>query len=287
MKILLIGSKGMLGSVFAEQEIRLPGDVLYYDIDDIDITDSAQTKTVFSDFKPNVLINCSAYTNVDGAETDKKKCYAVNVDGVKNLAIECKKHNTFFVHYSTDFVFDGEKETPYTVDDSPAPTGYYGLTKYEGEKHIQAILEETQYLIIRTSWLYGPRGKNFISTIINASNDRPKLQVVADQQGSPTYTRDLAKATLELINNSAHGIFHVTNSYSCTWHDLAEFSISLIGKKNYEIEKITSDQFKCPAKRPAYSVMSTDKLNKVCGHKMRSWQEAVKDYIQEFHNTKN
>lgn len=287
MKILLIGSKGMLGSVFAEQDVKLPGDVLYRDIDEIDITDSAQTKTVFRNFKPDILINCSAYTNVDGAETDKKKCYAVNVDGVKNLAVECKKHNTFFVHYSTDFVFDGKKQTPYTVDDSPSPTGYYGLTKHEGEKHIQTILGKNQYLIIRTSWLYGPRGKNFISTIINASNNRPKLQVVADQQGSPTYTRDLAKATLELINNSAHGIFHVTNSGHCTWHKLAEFSISLIGKKNYPIEKITSDQFNCPAKRPAYSVLSTDKLDKFCGHKMRSWEEAASDYIQEFHNTKN
>ncbi len=282
MSFLLIGKNGMLGSVFANREISLPGEMVCVDIDEMDITNSSNVSEIFSKFNPECVINCSAYTNVDGAETDKEKCRAVNVDGVKNIAVECDKYGSLLIHYSTDFVFDGTKKGAYTENDVPNPHCYYGFTKLEGEKAIQANMDTDNYLIIRTSWLFGPRGVNFVSRIISLAKEKPKLQIVDDQRGNPTYTRDLAKATLSLLEKSARGIYNVSNSGSCTWYEFARFALDAYGMKDYPTEKITSDKLNRPAKRPANSQLCMDKFKSLCGYETRTWQEVVKEYVHEF-----
>ncbi|MCD6459828.1 dTDP-4-dehydrorhamnose reductase [bacterium] len=281
-KILLIGKNGMLGSVFALNEVKLNGDLFAVDIDEIDITKNDSVIDIFEKIKPNLLINCSAYTNVDGAETDKVNCNTVNVDGVKNLTLACRKHNTFMVHYSTDFVFNGSKKIPYEETDATSPLCYYGLTKLNGEKAITELLDESNYLIIRTSWLFGPRGNNFIKKIIQLAKEKPQLDIVDDQKGRPAYTKDLAQAAVNLINAGASGIFHIANSGECSWFELARYALDCCGLNEYKTYRTTSDKFVTPAKRPLYSVLSTKKYEKVCGTSMRSWKKAVHEYITDY-----
>jgi len=282
MSWLLIGKNGMLGSVFAQREVSLSKDLFCVDIDELDITDISNVRNIFHKIKPQYVINCSAYTNVDGAETEREKCRLINCDGVANLAVECAKIGAVLVHFSTDFVFDGTKKGAYNEDDPVNPLSYYGLTKLEGEKSIQSIMRLNDYLIIRTSWLFGPRGMNFVARIISLAGEKPKLQIVSDQIGNPTYTRDLAKAVILLLNKSARGIFHITNQGPCSWYDLARFALDEYGLQNYITEKIDSNQLNRPAKRPANSQLNISKFENLCNIKMRSWQEVVREYVHEF-----
>ncbi|MCP5462418.1 MAG: dTDP-4-dehydrorhamnose reductase [bacterium] len=279
MTWLLIGRNGMLGSVFALKEICVPGNLVAVDIDEIDVTDPNSVEKLLNRVRPNVVLNCSAYTNVDGAETEKELSWAVNVTGVQNLVRQCKNIGAFFIHYSTDFIFNGEKKGAYDEDNSPFPINQYGLTKLEGERSIKNLMNDNEYLIIRTSWLFGPRGKNFISTILSLANQQPELKVVNDQRGNPTYTRDLAQATIELYKKKASGIFHVTNTGSCSWFELARFAVDCMGKRDYRILPVSSNEFVRPAKRPANSVLNTEKFYTVTSYMMPKWQDAVKRYI--------
>ena len=282
MNILLIGKNGMLGSVFALNEVTLDGDIYPVDIDEIDITQIDSVTDIFNKINPELVLNCSAYTNVDGAESDRPSCHAVNVEGVKNLADACLKHNSFLVHYSTDFVFDGKKKSPYEEIDSTGPLCYYGLTKLNGEKAIQNSLNESNFLIIRTSWLFGPRGNNFVKKIISLAENKPKLDIVDDQKGRPTYTKDLAQATVNLLKAKASGLFHIANSGVCSWYDLARYSLDCYGFSEYKTAKTTSKHFITKAKRPLYSVLSTQKYETVCKTSIRSWKEAVLEYIKDY-----
>ncbi len=281
MRWLLIGKNGMLGSVFATGEVNLPGDVACMDIEDIDITNPASINCAIDRIKPDAILNCSAYTNVDGAETEQDTAYAVNASGVGYLAQACRQTGAFFIHFSTDFIFDGQKHEPYFEDDTPNPINRYGLTKLQGEEKIRNIVPENQYLIIRTSWLFGPRGKNFIQRILQLSEEKPKLSVVDDQHGCPTYTLDLARATLNLIEKRAKGVFHVSNQQVCTWFDLARFALDTVGKQSYIVERITSDLLNLPAKRPAFSQMSAQKYEHLCNTNLRNWQDAAREYIEK------
>lgn len=282
MKWLLIGKNGMLGSVFARGDVALPGTVVSVDIDDLDITDESSVARTFEQVKPDAVLNCSAYTNVDGAQTERDAAYAVNVQGVAHLADHCAAHNVFLIHYSTDFIFDGTKGEPYIETDEANPLNYYGLTKWQGEEQIRKILPEDRHLIIRTSWLFGPRGKNFVKRIIELSDQKPQLSVVTDQIGCPTYTYDLAQATGNLIDHSASGVFHVCNAQWCSWYDFARFALDTVGKTSYHIEKITADSLNLPAQRPEFSPMSTAKYQTLCATPMRPWRDAVHEYITQW-----
>lgn len=271
MKFLIIGSKGMLGTDLVELSIQ-NHEVLAWDFEDIDITRSAEMSKIQKE-KPDIIINCAAYTNVDLAETEKEKCYAVNVIGVKNLVNISKKLNLLFTHISTDYVFNGEKES-YCEDDLKDPINYYGKTKAEGEDLIINNLEK--YFIIRTAWLIGKNGQNFVETMKKLMNEKAEIKVVNDQIGKPTFTKDLSKGIINLIESEKeYGIYHLTNEGRCSWFEFAQEIKKLINS-NQIIIPCNSKQFPRPAKRPKFSVLNNNKT-----HRLRSWKEPLKEYLGE------
>jgi len=274
MRILVIGSKGMLGSDLTEELNKIGNTILGWDVSDIDITKKHEMIKI-AGVKPDVLINCAAYTNVDLAEKEREKCFDVNVRGVANLVDVCKKHEITLVHISTDYVFDGSREE-YDEGDEKNPLNVYGKTKSEGEDVIRKNLKK--YYLIRTSWLFGKKGKNFVETMLKLCSEREKVRVVNDQVGRPTYTRDLCKAIVEIISNQPnyeYGVYHATNSGKCSWFEFAREIIKL-KKLSCSIEPCTTEEFPRDAKRPKYSVLNNNKLPQ-----LRSWKDALKAYLNE------
>lgn len=278
MKVLVLGHKGMLGSDLMVQ-FRYRHDVVGMDIGDIDITRASDCRNAVADVKPQLLINAAAYTNVDGCETDKETCFAVNAEGVKNIAQACKDKNILVVHYSTDYVFDGAADRPYTEEDPCNPLNTYGASKLAGEHHLRQLMD--QFILIRTAWLYGAKGKNFVSAILDRAKACGTLTVVDDQMGSPTCTRDLAAATELLIDKNARGVFHVTNRGSCTWYDFAKRILKEAHLETVELRAIKTSELQRAAKRPAYSVLSAQKFVSVTGKTMQPWQLAFSDYYKQ------
>lgn len=295
-KILITGSSGMLGIDLYQQ---LKGSYEIYGADlaargqgpkgtrfkKVNITERRQVATVLSKIKPDIVIHTAAYTDVDGCELDPKKAYSINSEGAKNIALACKTIDSVLVYISTDFVFDGRKKKPYKEMDKPNPLSVYAKSKLAGEKAVRKALKK--YFILRTSWLYGRNGRNFVDTIIAKGKEGNALKVVDDQVGSPTYTKDLAKAIHALIDrvfapnaqrSMQYGIYHVTNSGSVSWFDYTK-EILRLKKINIKVMPITSDQLDRPAKRPAMSVLDNSKFRVFTGCRMRKWQEALKDYV--------
>jgi dTDP-4-dehydrorhamnose reductase len=267
--ILLIGSGGMLGQDVL-QVLRSAGcQVVAYTRAELDITDKRSVETL-SDTDFDTVINCAAYTNVDAAEDDREACRLVNVQGVQNLVALCQRSGATFVHFSTDYVFDGTK-TSYGESDAKNPINYYGSTKAEAEDLIEASLDA--YYILRTSWLFGHGGKNFVETILRLTRERGVLSVVHDQQGSPTSTNDLSEKLLEILT-MPYGIYHLTNSGVCTWY---EYASEIVKQADIpaNITPCTSLEYPQKAQRPKYSVLRNGKVSK-----MRSWQEALKAYLK-------
>lgn len=250
--------------------------ILATDVDSLDITDKEQVDKVFSEFKPDLVLHGAAYTNVDGAETDEKTAFRVNEEGTRNLAQAAKAIGVKLVYISTDFVFDGEKGSLYQEEDKTNALNVYGKSKLEGEKAVESVGGD--YIIARTAWLYGENGKNFVETMIKLGQEKPELQVVDDQVGSPTYTKDLAQAVKQLVDKGASGTFHVVNKGECSWFEFAKEILRLAGI-NTPVKAIKSTELARPAKRPAYTALDTDKLGKM-GIEMRKWQAALKDYIE-------
>ncbi|MEI6610298.1 MAG: dTDP-4-dehydrorhamnose reductase [Deltaproteobacteria bacterium] len=277
MKILLLGHKGMLGSDLLTQ-MRLHHEVVGMDQEEIDITSAADCAKAIEDTAPQIIINAAAYTNVDGCETAKEECFAVNAEAVKNIADACRNKNIRIVHFSTDYVFNGSGSAPYKEDDNCDPINTYGASKLAGEKHLQSLAKN--YIIIRTAWLYGANGKNFVRTILEKAKTTPKLTVVDDQIGSPTSTKDLAAAVDHLIETNAQGIFHVTNRGSCSWYQFAVKILQEAGIDDVEVSPIKSDQLVRAAKRPANSVMSMQKFIATTGKAMQPWQLGLQDYLE-------
>ena len=284
MKILLTGANGMLA---ADVKITKPKHVslIETDVEELDITSIEAVDTFCNQEKPDLILNCAAYTAVDKAEEDKETAYAVNVTGPKNLAQISAKLNIPFVHVSTDYVFFGDGCAPMKEDDKCDPKGVYAKTKRAGEIEIENA--GGKWLTVRTSWLYGLGGSNFPDAMIRLANERDTLTVVNDQKGSPTFSRDLAEALWKLIELQETGYFHFSNSGECTWFDFAVEAISLAKKfnflpkeKNIDVQPVTSDKFPRPAPRPVYSVMSLDKYSKAIGEIPRSWQDGLKDYLK-------
>jgi dTDP-4-dehydrorhamnose reductase len=277
MKVLLLGNKGMLGSDL-EAQFKYRHEVVGMDLGEIDITRASECRSAIADIGPELVINAAGYTNVDGCETDKETCFAVNAEAVKNIAAACRDKNITVIHYSTDYVFDGNGSRPYAEDDPCNPLNTYGASKLAGEHHLRQLTDN--YILIRTAWLYGAKGKNFVQAILERARTTGKLTVVDDQTGSPTCSRDLAAATELLVDKNARGIFHVTNRGSCTWYDFAQKILKEAKLDHVELLPMKTGELQRAAKRPAYSVMSAKKFIEKTGKTMQPWQLAFSDYYQ-------
>jgi len=278
MKILILGHKGMLGSDLMLRLMKAH-DVTGRDVDAFDIVSADDCGRVVAECLPEVVINAAAYTNVDGCEANREKCFAVNAAGVKNVALACRGRGITLVHFSTDYVFDGRKTTPYVEEDLPAPLNVYGASKWEGEQFLQDLAE--RFILIRTAWLYGSHGNNFVKTIMEKASTVKTLEVVDDQIGSPTSARDLAAAVERLIEGGHTGIFHVTNRGRCSWYEFARKIVQYAGMDDVTIRPIGSEKLTRPALRPAWSVLSCRKFSAVTGMTLPPWQNALRDYLKQ------
>ncbi|OGP75245.1 MAG: dTDP-4-dehydrorhamnose reductase [Deltaproteobacteria bacterium RBG_16_49_23] len=280
-RILVIGAKGMLGrDLMKELQISFPGDeVLGWDIDEIDIRQKQDTVARIEGARPAIVINLAAYTDVDGCESNEQEAFAVNADGMRHVAMGVKRCGARVVYLSTDYVFDGKKGEPYREDDPPHPLSVYGRSKWKGEQYALELAGDG--LIIRTQWLYGRYGKNFVTAILRQAKEKKILSIVNDQIGSPTYTVDLSRAISQLVRKIAGGIFHVTNSESCSWYDFGQAILKLSGIEEVQVLPISSSQLGRKAPRPPYSVLNTERFRKETGGPLRPWSEALKDFLYE------
>ena len=275
MKVIIVGSNGQLGKELARQ-FRSRYELLLFDIPSLDITNYRAVESLISDAKPDVVINGAAYTNVEKAEEDEDYAFRVNALGAQNLALACKKSQAKLVHISTDYVFDGTATTPYEEFDSPNPLSVYGKSKLWGEKLVEQV--GGKYFILRTSWLYGD-GPNFVRTMLKLAEQRDHLKVVADQYGTPTYTKDLVWVIDRLIQTAFYGLYHAPNQGSCTWWEFA-CKIFALADKYVQVEPVSTAEYLTKAKRPQYSVMN-NKLLRLRGLDiMRPWEEALRDYME-------
>lgn len=303
-KVLVTGSNGMLGVDLCHQLSR------DYDIVGLDIGKSPVTsglapvyipcdirdkdKVIESVTKahPDLIVHTAALTDVDGCERDPERAEKINREGTANVVVSASNLKVPFIYISTDFVFDGSKDNPYTEDDQPNPLSVYARTKYEGEKIVSAL---KNYIIIRTSWLYGANGKNFVDTILEKAQHEKTLKVVDDQCGSPTYTKDLAKAIYKLLDtiwglglgdrgqksNERDRIYHICNKGTVSWFDYTKEILQMAGLDNIEVVPIKSNQLGRPARRPRFSALDTSYFEGTTGYVVRSWQDALKEYVNE------
>lgn len=278
MVVLVTGASGQLG-----QALQHVADN-YTDVDfhfaasaEADVTDKKSLTAVFEKLKPNYCINAAAYTAVDKAESEPDKAFAVNVTGAHNLAETCRDYKVVLIHISTDFVFDGKKDTPYLESDQTNPIGVYGKTKREGEIEIQKVLPE--HYIIRTSWLYSQFGANFMKTMLRLASERSSLNVVCDQMGTPTNAVDLAKAVMQIIKSDkkAYGIYHFSNEGETSWYGFAK-QIFKVNNINIDVNPIPTSAYPTPAQRPAYSVLDKSRIKETFGINIKNWQEAIPLY---------
>jgi dTDP-4-dehydrorhamnose reductase len=278
MKVLLLGHKGMLGNDLLLQ-LKNHHEITGLDREEIDITSASACKKAIDEIAPEIVINAAAYTDVDGCESNKDACMAVNAEAVKNIAAACRGRSISIVHFSTDYVFDGMGKEPYNEEHACAPISAYGFSKLAGERYLQAQSEN--YLLIRTAWLYGKNGKNFVKTILQKAETTNKLEVVEDQIGSPTYTKDLAAAVELLIDGGFKGVFHLTNRGVCSWFQFAVRILQEAGVRGVDVIPIKSEKLTRPAKRPFYSALSNQKFVRATGKTMQPWQLALQDYLRK------
>jgi len=276
MKVLVLGAKGMLGSEIVRSFKRF-FDVISYCREDIDITDTLLTREKIKKAKPEIVINAAAYTDVDGCEKNKEYALKVNSFGVRNISEVCKEIGAKIVHISTDYIFDGNKRKPYKEEDEPNPINFYGKSKLKGENQIKEVCEN--FLIIRSEWLYGMGGRNFVNLIIETAKKESLLKVVNDQIGTPTYTKDLSEAILSLLKKDCTGIYNATNSGQCSWFEFACKIVELL-KLKVKILPISSQESNRIAKRPSYSVLNCNKLKGDTGFFFRPWAEALEEFLR-------
>ena len=275
MVVLVTGANGQLGQALRFLEQEYPGiQFHFYGSDQLNITNKDSVADAFKNLLPSFCINAAAYTAVDKAETDIENARAINVTGPKFLAEACNQYKTTLIHVSTDFVFDGDKNTPYTEEDATNPQGVYGLTKREGELEIEA--KAHAYFIIRTSWLYSEFGNNFMKTMLRLAKERASLNVVSDQIGTPTQAIDLAEMIVKIIlsNSKKYGIYHFSNEGSASWFDFAK-KIFETNNVSITLGAITTSEYPTPAKRPKYSVLDKTKIKTEFKTTIKSWEEAL------------
>lgn len=277
MKVIITGGKGQLGLELQKQlSFDSKYQVISTDRDELNILDFGQVNSFIEEIKPDVVINCAAHTAVDLCETDVENAYKINALGARNLAICCEKVGAKFVQVSTDYVFNGNGTRPYIEDDITCPNSIYGTSKLMGEQFTKDFC--SKYFIIRTAWLYG-EGNNFVRTMLKLSETNKELNVVDDQIGSPTSTVDLAKAIINLMSTEYYGTYHGTCEGKCSWY---EFAKKIFEIKNIDItvNPVTSEQFKRPAPRPAYSVLDNLMLKLVSLNTFRNWEESLEEYLK-------
>ena len=275
MTLLIVGAKGMLARAFKEACLVQKRAFHGVDLPEFDLTVPEQVESVVrSDF--SAVINCSAFTNVDGAESDEASAAKVNATGVALLARACAHKGVPLVHYSTDYVFSGQASAPYHVDELQTPLGAYGRTKAAGERAIWVA--GGPHLLLRTSWLYAPWANNFVRTIFKASSQQPGLRVVNDQRGRPTSAEHLARATLRLLDRKVRGTLHLTDGGECTWFEFAREIVRLSGHA-CQVDPCTSEEYRRPAKRPAYSVLDLSPAESLLGP-MPDWRDNLRDVMQ-------
>jgi len=280
-KILVIGAQGMLGrDLLPELRVSFPNDeILGWDIGEVDIRRERETIQQIEALRPRMIINVAAYTDVDGCEGNEREAFGVNSEGMKHIALGAQRCGAKVVYLSTDYVFDGKKGTPYLEEDPPHPLNIYGESKLRGERYVQELTKDG--LIIRTQWLFGRHGKNFVYAILQQAKEKRVLSIVEDQIGSPTYTRDLSQAISALIQKEAQGIFHVSNEGSCSWFAFAEKILRYAGIQGVQVIPISSKELNRPARRPSYSVFNMEKFMKITGQRLRPWSDALKDFLLE------
>lgn len=277
MKYLITGGTGQLGHDIVKELISRGGlNYLAPTTKEMNITNKDEVEKVILGYKPDIIFHCAAYTAVDKAEEDRENCYNVNVNGTKNIVEVAKRINAKVVYISTDYVFDGTKKTEYETEDITNPINYYGYTKLLGEKEVQQL---NDYLIVRISWVFGENGKNFVKTMLNLAETKTELSIVSDQIGSPTYTKDLSKLLLDMIENNKKGLFFATNEDFCSWYEFAEY-IFKINNINIKLNKVLTKDYKTLAKRPLNSKLSKNKLDEEGLTRLPSWQDAASRFCK-------
>lgn len=289
MKLLLIGARGQLGFELDQAARNIGYGLAAVDLPEFDITKSSDIEAFMHREQPNVVINASAYTQVDRAESEPERAHAVNAEGPAQLAAACAQHKTPLIHISTDFVFDGQKNAPYTEADPPAPLGVYGHSKAMGEAHVRNA--HTSHIILRTAWLYGVHGHNFVKTMLRLAAEKDALRVVADQHGSPTCAADLAEAILAIVKCCQYqqaipwGTYHYAGAGVTSWHG---FAVKILeAARRYQPLKATSvipiatSEYPTPARRPANSALDCRLIENTFGVKARPWQESLERTLKE------
>ena len=278
MKVLVTGANGQLGYDIVKELKKQNIECYGATRKDFDIVDFEATEKFITNYMPDAVIHCAAYTAVDKAEDEQGLCYLVNTSATENIAVICKKINAKMLYISTDYVFDGTKEGFYEVDDIPNPINVYGKTKLLGEEAVQKILNK--YFIVRISWVFGEHGNNFVKTMLKLGKECKELNVVADQYGSPTYTADLAPLLVDMVKTNKYGIYHATNEGVCSWAEFAE-EIFKIAKLDVNVNHVTTAEYLTRAKRPMNSRLSKNSLKINRFEVLNDWREAVKSYLIE------
>ena len=281
--ILVTGITGQLGHDVAKELARRGEDFIATTRNEIDLTTEEGAKSFILEKKPEAVIHCAAYTAVDKAEEEAELALTVNGMGTRRIAEACREIGAKMLYISTDYVFGGEGSEPYEIHDEKNPINIYGTSKLLGENSVAAILRD--YFIVRISWVFGANGKNFVKTMLELAKRRRKLQIVDDQIGSPTYTADLAPLLVDMIHSDKYGIYHATNEGFCSWAEFAEEIFKQIGKK-INVEKIPSEDYPTPAKRPLNSRLSKKSLDDAGFNRLPDWQDAVRRFLIEIDGIK-
>ena len=278
MRVLVTGAKGQLGQdLMAELASRgITG--IGVDVEDMDITDAEACRRVISAERPDAVIHCAAYTAVDAAEDNAELCRRINSEGTKHVAQVCRELDIKMMYISTDYVFNGQGERPWEPDDPREPLNVYGQTKYEGELAVEQALDK--YFIVRIAWVFGVYGKNFVRTMLRLGAERGAVSVVDDQIGSPTYTYDLARLLVDMIQTDKYGRYHATNEGLCSWYEFACEIFKKAGMDSVEVTPVTSAEYPAKAARPFNSRMSKEKLTENGFERLPSWQDALERYLK-------
>lgn len=277
MRILVTGAQGQLGSDIVVELEKRKIEYIATDINMLDITDKNTVDNFFDNNGPTHVIHCAAYTAVDKAEEDVNICRKVNVDGTANLVEACRRLNLPMMYFSTDYIFGGDGDHPYKIDDPANPLGVYAKTKYEGELKVVTL---DKFFIIRISWVFGKNGNNFINTMMRLSEEKDELKVVNDQIGSPTYTKDLSVLICDMIQTEKYGIYHASNEGFVSWYDFAQKIFELTGK-NTKVLPVTTKEYNAKAHRPKNSRLDKSKLTEMGFNLLPTWQDALQRYLKE------
>ncbi len=276
MKVLVTGVKGQLGYDVVNELEKRGHEAVGTDVEEMDITDAAKVREILTEENPDAVIHCAAYTAVDAAEENVELCRRINAEGTENIARVCSELNCKLLYVSTDYVFNGEGERPWEPDDEREPLNVYGQTKCEGELAVEKYVEK--FFIVRIAWVFGVNGKNFIKTMLRLGKDHDELTVVADQIGSPTYTFDLSRLLVDMIESDKYGRYHATNEGLCSWY---EFAVEIFRQAGMDVHvrPVTSEEYPAKAKRPHNSRMDKRKLEENGFERLPEWKDALSRYL--------